>query len=176
MSEYRFLANGETITAQAHRVRQGEWKISVNGKEYHILDGKKNGARLSFCWNDKVVSGFVVAEKNERIVGLRHEQYSLQTISSDRDRSKEHGTHGEIDSHVRAPMPGKVIKLSCAIGDTVSAKTSLVVLEAMKMEFVLAAPRDGEVAEVKCKVGDQVELGDVLVALVEEQIPIEVSE
>jgi acetyl-CoA/propionyl-CoA carboxylase biotin carboxyl carrier protein len=40
-------------------------------------------------------------------------------------------------------MPGKVIKLYCAEGDSVKAGDSVVVIEAMKMEHVITAPCDG---------------------------------
>ena len=40
---------------------------------------------------------------------------------------------------------------------------ALVVLEAMKMEHVIAAPRDGTVARVHFRAGDQVEEGAELI-------------
>ncbi|WP_433506533.1 biotin carboxylase N-terminal domain-containing protein [Pseudonocardia halophobica] len=67
-----------------------------------------------------------------------------------------------------APMPGGVVRVLAAPGDTVSAGQALVVLEAMKMEHTVAAPVDGVVGEVHVGAGDQVETGQVL-AVVEEE-------
>ncbi|GAA2850035.1 biotin carboxylase N-terminal domain-containing protein [Pseudonocardia halophobica] len=67
-----------------------------------------------------------------------------------------------------APMPGGVVRVLAAPGDTVSAGQALVVLEAMKMEHTVAAPVDGVVGEVHVGPGDQVETGRVL-AVVEEE-------
>jgi propionyl-CoA carboxylase alpha chain len=61
-----------------------------------------------------------------------------------------------------APMPGSVIALRAAAGDTVSAGQPVVVLEAMKMQHTIAAPHDGVVAELPVTVGAQVAAGDVL--------------
>jgi len=68
---------------------------------------------------------------------------------------------------ITAPMPGKIIALNCAAGDTVSEGDALVVMEAMKMEQTLTAPRDGVVAEVGAAVGELVTDGTVLVRLEE---------
>ena len=61
-----------------------------------------------------------------------------------------------------APMPGGVVRVLAAQGDTVSAGQSLVVLEAMKMEHTVTAPVDGVVAEIAVAPGDQVDTGQVL--------------
>jgi acetyl/propionyl-CoA carboxylase alpha subunit len=69
------------------------------------------------------------------------------------------------DRELRAPMTGRVVKVAATIGATVQRGESLVVLEAMKMEYRIAAPRDGVVESVACREGDRVDLGSVLVTL-----------
>ncbi len=64
-----------------------------------------------------------------------------------------------------APMPGLVSAVRASNGSTVRKGDALVVLEAMKMEHVLAAPRDGVVAEVLVSQGDQVTDGVLLLRL-----------
>jgi pyruvate carboxylase subunit A/propionyl-CoA carboxylase alpha chain len=61
-----------------------------------------------------------------------------------------------------APMPGAVVRIGAAVGDTVTAGQPLVWLEAMKMEHTLAAPGDGVLAELNVAPGQQVEVGAVL--------------
>ncbi|MCO7221429.1 biotin carboxylase N-terminal domain-containing protein [Klenkia sp. PcliD-1-E] len=61
-----------------------------------------------------------------------------------------------------APMPGTVVRVAVAEGDAVTAGQAVVVLEAMKMEHVVAAPADGTVAELRAAVGDTVDTGAVL--------------
>ena len=61
-----------------------------------------------------------------------------------------------------APMPGAVIRLGAALGDTVTAGQPLVWLEAMKMEHTITAPSDGVLAQLDVSVGQQVEVGTVL--------------
>ncbi|KAA0107980.1 biotin carboxylase N-terminal domain-containing protein [Mycolicibacterium sp. P1-5] len=61
-----------------------------------------------------------------------------------------------------APMPGAVIRLGAALGDTVTLGQPLVWLEAMKMEHTITAPADGVVTQLAVSVGQQVDVGTVL--------------
>lgn len=66
---------------------------------------------------------------------------------------------------VKAPMPGKVIRVLVKIGDDVIAGQGLAVVEAMKMQNELKALRAGRVIHVAAKDGDTVSAGDVLFTL-----------
>ncbi len=68
-------------------------------------------------------------------------------------------------SVVEAPIPGKVVAVKVAVGDTVESGQPLVVLEAMKMENELAAERSGRVAAIHVAPGATVESGTLLVEL-----------
>ncbi|RKN08985.1 biotin carboxylase N-terminal domain-containing protein [Streptomyces radicis] len=61
-----------------------------------------------------------------------------------------------------APMPGTVTVVKAAAGEAVTAGQSLLVVEAMKMEHVIAAPHDGTVTELGVSVGATVAMDQVL--------------
>jgi propionyl-CoA carboxylase alpha chain len=61
-----------------------------------------------------------------------------------------------------APMPGSVLRVGAALGDTVTAGQPLIWLEAMKMEHTVTAPCDGVLAELNVEAGQQVDVGAVL--------------
>ncbi|MHA6316457.1 acetyl/propionyl/methylcrotonyl-CoA carboxylase subunit alpha [Altererythrobacter sp. CAU 1778] len=79
-----------------------------------------------------------------------------------RERHDGTGTHSAHDGAILAPMPGKVIAVDVAEGDSVTAGQRLMVLEAMKMEHSLTAPFDGTVTELAASVGGQVQVEAVL--------------
>ncbi|MGF7150370.1 3-methylcrotonyl-CoA carboxylase alpha subunit [Sphingomonas zeicaulis] len=66
------------------------------------------------------------------------------------------------DGAILSPMPGRIIAVAVAAGDTVSKGQKLLTLEAMKMEHSLTAPFDGTVAEFNAAEGGQVSEGMVL--------------
>ncbi|MFE4976038.1 biotin carboxylase N-terminal domain-containing protein [Kitasatospora sp. NPDC056651] len=64
-----------------------------------------------------------------------------------------------------APMPGTVTVVKTTAGETVRKGQPLLVLEAMKMEHVIAAPHDGVVAELRATAGATVAMEDLLVVV-----------
>ena len=64
-----------------------------------------------------------------------------------------------------APMPGRVLEIRAAVGDTVAKGQTMLLLEAMKMEHHMTAPFDGTVTEVRVATGDQVDNGSVLLVI-----------
>lgn len=64
-----------------------------------------------------------------------------------------------------APMPGLVVRIAVAVGDTVTAGQGLAVIEAMKMENELRASSSGTVLAVRVAPGQAVEKGAILVDL-----------
>jgi 3-methylcrotonyl-CoA carboxylase alpha subunit len=72
------------------------------------------------------------------------------------------GHHHAHDGDIVAPMPGKVIAVDVAEGDSVTAGQRLLVLEAMKMEHALTAPFDGIVTALSVSAGSQVQVEAVL--------------
>ena len=73
-------------------------------------------------------------------------------------------TAGDADA-LAAPMPGIIVRVHVSEGDHVAANEPLLVLEAMKMEHVIAAAGAGRVSQVLVAVGDQVARGAPLVTL-----------
>lgn len=66
---------------------------------------------------------------------------------------------------VSAPMPGTILDIKVAVGDTVSEGAPLFVLEAMKMENDVNAPCSGKVVSINTTKGSAVETGTVLAVI-----------
>ena len=66
---------------------------------------------------------------------------------------------------ITAPMPGTILDVKVAVGDSVKAGQALFVLEAMKMENDVNSPSDGKVLSINTTKGTAVETGTVLAVI-----------
>ena len=66
-------------------------------------------------------------------------------------------------AHVAASMPGMVVNVAVQPGNAVAKGQKLLMLEAMKMQTIIAAQRDGSIAQIHIHPGTQVETGDLLI-------------
>ncbi len=66
---------------------------------------------------------------------------------------------------ILSPLAGRVVSIDAAVGAPVRAGQTVVTLEAMKMNTMVAAPADGIVQAIHVKPGDAIEEGDLLVTL-----------
>ncbi len=97
---------------------------------------------------------FEVDVESERIAALRERAGRGRAASA---------RHGSLE--IRAIIPGRVVSVSVAPGDAVTAGMQLLVVEAMKMQNELRAPRDGAVEQVAVRPGATIEVGDLLVVI-----------
>lgn len=79
--------------------------------------------------------------------------------------SREKGLQPEEEKVIVSPMPGKVVKITCSVGDTVESGQTLIILSAMKMESEFKARTSGKVTELRVKEGDTVEGKQVLIVI-----------
>jgi biotin carboxyl carrier protein len=68
-------------------------------------------------------------------------------------------------NEIKAPMPGLILDVRVAAGQTINKGETLIVLEAMKMENTIKSPTDAVVKEVKVLKGNKVEKNEVLFIL-----------
>jgi biotin carboxyl carrier protein len=63
---------------------------------------------------------------------------------------------------IKAPMPGKIVRILVAEKDEVKAGQGVIVMEAMKMQNEMKSPKDGRVQKILTAEGSAVNAGDTL--------------
>ena len=72
------------------------------------------------------------------------------------------GGEKQCSGSVVSSIPGKVVSIEVAVGDTVQSGQTILILEAMKMQNEISSGIDGTVAEVNVSEGDSVEANFLL--------------
>jgi biotin carboxyl carrier protein len=163
--------NGRPRTVTVERLRQGCFKVTVDGAA-SIVDAQRIGDfGLSLLFpDDGHASGAVqlapTANAGERLALWEGVAVPV-TLNGRRHAPAGAGAaglaHGE--QKVTAPMPGRIVRVLVAAGDDVQLRQPIVVIEAMKMENELRSPAAGRVRDVMAAAGASVEAGRVLVVI-----------
>ncbi len=155
-------ASAESVV-EIEELPSGALSVVVDGKKV-VADVVSVGGQLSVRIDGKVVD--LTTEGASPRVGVIGRGYRTYVdVESERQRVanavKKSG--GASENLVRAPMPGRIVKVLVAKGDAVTAGQPLLVMEAMKMENELKAKGDATIADVHVAAGATVEGGAKLV-------------
>lgn len=149
--------------------------VSDDGTDAHVVVGEtslhlETGVSPDGCLRvvcDGVTRRFRTFQQGDRLV-LAEGPYQFGATVRDERALWLLGADGEGGAgsgKIKASMPGRVVKVEVAVGDTVEAGSVVAVLEAMKMENDVKTPVGGEVVQIEVTAGEAVETGQLLVAL-----------
>jgi 3-methylcrotonyl-CoA carboxylase alpha subunit len=141
--------------------RAGDWLLEVDGVTIRAASERLPDGGLTVVLDGIRGPATVLDDGLETAVFLSGENWRLIEIDPLAAREGDDPGAGRLT----APMPGRVIQLLVRVGDLVRRAEPLMIIEAMKMEHVVAAPVDGTVEAVRFAVGDLVEEGAELIAL-----------
>jgi biotin carboxyl carrier protein len=144
----------------------GRFRVLIDGVP-HEVDSRVTELGLSLRYEDGRTVDAAVTEQGRGELWVQLARVAVEA-SVDARRYRRAGSgpvaqHGQV--RISAPMPGRVVRVLVAAGDTVSAGQGLVVVEAMKMENEISAPRAGRVGEVSVAPGQSVESGRLLLTI-----------
>ena len=150
-------------------------EVTGSGGRYHVVLGTQamdvdarptGGGGWSLLIGGASTAADVTEEDGSYVVHVEGEAYAIRVEEETRyiirTRGGAAGAGGQV---LKAPMPGRVVLVEVAVGQTVQPGDGLVVLEAMKMENEIKATVSGTVKEIRATNGQTVNPGDVLVII-----------
>ena len=166
---YEVTIDGATYSVELERGNeQDSWRCRIGGREVAldavfpepgvlslILGGR------SFEYQRESGTGEVCL-----VEGDSRYQVTVRDPRSYRGRKAASAAHGG-PKNVRAPMPGRILRVLVARGDQVEAGAALLVIEAMKMQNEIRSPKKGTVRKLPAEAGATVSAGDLLVVVEE---------
>ena len=155
----RWLA-GDTAFEVVTRPGQDGLQVTVDGHPHTMTAEEVGPGTFVLRSGDGVETFHCVRAGDEVHLFWRGTVHVLEE-----ETERRRAAHRHAAGALEAPMPGKVIKVSVAVGQAVAKGDEVLVVEAMKMENGLRAPRAGTVKSVSVKVGDMVAPGVSLVEI-----------
>lgn len=167
-------------------IQQDGWRLNAPAVRYfYFADGivisLVGGRKVSF--REKVYEGLAASFSDENGISVKigAVHYHAQIIVAEEEihvylngrlyrlkqavASATEAAKTNTGAPLMAPMPGRVVSVLVALGDTVKAGQPMVILEAMKMEHTIRATHDGIVDYLPFISGDFCEEGVELVRL-----------
>ncbi len=143
--------NDEPLHYDLQDLGNGCYSLILNGKSY-LAHVNRSDAR------------YEVLLENELIPVIIEDEQSLLLKQLTKHRAQE-----SSEQLIKAPIPGLVTQVLVKQGDTVERDTTLLTLEAMKMENVIKAPCACVVEKVFVNSGDTVQQNQPLIELKEKE-------
>lgn len=160
-----------TLLVDVTELPSGELDVRIDGRKIDvdvvpITSGARDGV-LSVRVGGRMVD-LTVEGRLPEIGAVASGHRSYVRVESERQRAAaaaKKGAGGASEKVVKAPMPGRVVRLLVAKGAEIKTGQPLCVIEAMKMENELKAKADGVIAEVHVAEGATVEASAKLLTL-----------
>ena len=156
--------DGRTVRVEV-RGAAGRYQVTLDGRPLDV-DFQPAGPHFATLLVDgRSYEAGIVRQGDGYTVALTGATFDIELKDATRDEGASTRPRAAGPVRLKAPMPGKVVRLLVETGAQVEAGQGLLVMEAMKMENELKAPRAGRVREVHVGERQAVETGALLLVL-----------
>lgn len=141
--------------------------VSINGQDstWEIITQRGTQITLRNAQTGQILSGHCIETEVGISVWVAGQVILLVKPSPVARGKNATGSHHGGLGPVLAPMPGTVLKVLVEQGETVEAKTPLVIMESMKMELTINAPQAGWISAINATPGEMVTMHAPLLTL-----------
>ena len=164
--KYTATIDGESIEVELIRIDATSVEAVVSGEKYFLEIEAVEPGVYWMQWNHCSIEVSVIPHGEAYVVSVGSQRAEVEIIDARTALRKaaQHAHSGTVE--LRAPMPGKVVKVLVSEGAAVEMNQGLLVIEAMKMQNELKAPKKGIVRKLGVMEAAAVNAGDLL-AIVE---------
>ncbi|KAI1305797.1 Methylcrotonoyl-CoA carboxylase subunit alpha, mitochondrial [Halotydeus destructor] len=151
------------------RCSNGQFQVSIGDQDLGIISGKLVDDRVEVMFNDSLKKYTFLSSCDSFTLftgDAKANSFEFNVVQPAFLEGSTGGAGSALGGIV-APMPGVIEQVAVEPGDAVKAGQQLVVMIAMKMEYVIKATKDATVKDVYFKVGDNVAKGKQLLSFQE---------
>jgi 3-methylcrotonyl-CoA carboxylase alpha subunit len=158
----RYLHAGRQYEVELLPLGQQSFRITIQDAPVTVWLVDVRSDLVVYEMNDSIMSASVARTGNGYSLVHGGTAYELQRPQL-ADASRSGAARQAIQADLTAPMPGTVVSVVVAEGQSVGAGEPLVIMEAMKMEHIVEAVSAGTVKAILVHPGEMVATGTVLV-------------
>lgn len=145
--------------------RENNYFITYDNTEYKVEAEETRPGQLKIKIGNRLIKSVITEGEKEKFVFVEGEVFRVRPVElTGMKKTKKKG--GDLSS----PISGKVVSVKVKNGDSVKKGDVLMVIEAMKMEYLIRAPFAGKVKKVNFKEKDQIEIGQSTVELTKKEV------
>ena len=135
--------------------RKEHYFVTYNNTEYKVKAEETKLGQLKIKIGDRTIKSIITEGEKEKFVFLYGDVFKVRPVELTGKKKTKKKDDGDLSS----PISGKVVSVKVKNGDSVKKGDVLLVIEAMKMEYLIRTPYDGKVKKVNFKEKDQIEIG-----------------
>jgi len=136
--------------------RDDQFFISYDNNEYTVSAEEIKPGHLKIKLGNRVIKCIVSEGEDNKFVFLDGDIFKVKRIELT-GRKKTKKKEGDLNS----PISGTIVDVKVKVGSKVKKDDVIMIIEAMKMEYLIRAPYDGLVKKVNFKAKDQIEIGQL---------------
>lgn len=137
-------------------------KATVNGRTYNLEKKELGPGAYWFGWAGGSVEVLLTERDGAYEASIHGHRIRVEAADSGLRKRGPRGADDKSVAEIRAPMPGKIVRVLRSQGDEVEPRQGIIVMEAMKMQNEIRSPKRGKILELKVAAGDAVNMGDVI--------------
>jgi biotin carboxyl carrier protein len=167
--DYEFLID-DVMKKISLEKKEGRYLVKDEETAYEADIRPISPGIISILIGEKSFRVYVVNDGDKMYVNFQGYNLTVQEPSDD-SGSALAGVEGSQEDKlvVKAPMPGKVIKINVRENEEVRKNQTLAIVEAMKMENEIKSAIDGTVKKIHVSEGDLVDSEKALIELANEE-------
>jgi len=135
--------------------RKDQYFVTYDNTEYKVEADEIKPGHLKIKLGDRVIKCVITKGDKDKFVFVEGDVFKVRNIELTGAKKTKKKDEGNLNS----PISGKVVSIKVKDGDKVKKGDVLMIIEAMKMEYLIRAPYNGKVKKVNFKEKDQIEIG-----------------
>ena len=142
--------------------RKNHYFVTYDNTEYKVEAEETKPGQIKIKIGERIIKSIITEGEKEKYVFVDGEVFRVRPVELTGRKKQKKKEEGDLTS----PISGKVVNVKVKNGDSVKKDEVLMVIEAMKMEYIIRAPYSGKVKKVNFKEKDQIEIGQTTVELI----------